>query len=64
MAKPTPLMEHLLRRAGFGMTAAERDKWSRYPYSLAVLTLTSFNPEKTDIDQNIGTPGYVGITTR
>jgi uncharacterized protein (DUF1800 family) len=64
MAKPTPLMEHLLRRAGFGMTPAERDKWSRYPYSLAVLALTSFNPEKTDIDQYIGTPGYVGITTR
>lgn len=64
MAKPTPLMEHLLRRAGFGMTAAERDKWSRYPYSLAVLALTSFNPEKTDVDQYIGTPGYVGITTR
>ena len=64
MAKPTPLMEHLLRRAGFGMTPAERDKWSRYPYSLAVLALTSFNPQETDIDQYIGTPGYVGITTR
>jgi uncharacterized protein (DUF1800 family) len=63
MAKPTPLMEHLLRRAGFGMTPAERERWSRYPYSLAVLTLTSYNPEKTDIDQYIGTPGYVGITT-
>ena len=64
MAKPTPLMEHLLRRAGFGMTPAEQDKWSKYPYSLAVLALTSFNPEATDIDQYIGTPGYVGITTR
>ncbi len=64
MAKPTPLMEHLLRRAGFGMTPAERDKWARYPYSLAVLALTSFNPAKTDIDNRIGTPGYVGITTR
>jgi uncharacterized protein (DUF1800 family) len=64
MAKPTPLMEHLLRRAGFGMTPEEQDKWSRYPYSLAVVALTSFNPETTDIDQYIGTPGYVGITTR
>jgi uncharacterized protein (DUF1800 family) len=64
MAKPTPLTEHLLRRAGFGMTPGERDKWGRYPYSLAVLALTSFNPAKTDIDNRIGTPGYVGITTR
>ncbi len=64
MAKPTPLMEHLLRRAGFGMTPAERDKWGRYPYSLAALALTSFNPEKTNVDNKIGTPGYVGITTR
>jgi uncharacterized protein (DUF1800 family) len=64
MAQPTPLMEHLLRRAGFGMTPAERDKWGKYPYSLAVIALTSFNPTGNDIDSKIGTPGYVGITTR
>jgi uncharacterized protein (DUF1800 family) len=46
------------------MTPGERDKWSRYPYSLAVLALTNFNPTKTDIDNRIGTPGYVGIVTR
>jgi uncharacterized protein (DUF1800 family) len=64
MAKPTPLVEHLLRRAGFGASPAERTRFARYPYSLAVLALTGFNSAKTDIDSRVGTPGYAGITTR
>ena len=64
MATPTTLVEHLLRRAGFGATQAEREQFSRYTYPLAVAALTDFNPEETDIDAKIGTPGYAGITTR
>src|SRR4249920_1333220 len=63
MAKPLPSVEHLLRRAGFGATAAERDKYSQYTLPLAVAALTGYDPAKTDIDSRIGTPGYVGITT-
>jgi uncharacterized protein (DUF1800 family) len=64
MARPTPLVEHLLRRAGFGASPDERDRFARMTYPLAVATLTEFDPAATDIDDRIGTPGYVGITTR
>jgi uncharacterized protein (DUF1800 family) len=64
MARPTPLVEHLLRRAGFGATPAEREQFSRYTYPLAVAALTEYDPAKTDVDDRIGTPGYAGITAR
>ena len=59
MARPTPLVEHLLRRAGFGASPDERDRFARLTYPLAVATLTDFDPATTDIDDRIGTPGYV-----
>jgi len=64
MATPTPLVEHLLRRAGFGATPAERDQFAHYTYPLAVAALTGFDPAETDIDSKINTVGYVGVTTR
>src|SRR5439155_20621536 len=33
-------------------------------YFEAVSRLVDYDPTKTDIDDKIGTPGYVGITTR
>jgi uncharacterized protein (DUF1800 family) len=64
MARPSPAVEHLLRRAGFGATPEERDKFSRYTVPNAIVALTSFNLSNTDVDRLIGTPGYVGVTVR
>ena len=64
MARPSPAVEHLLRRAGFGALPEEGDRFSRLTLPLAVASLVGFDPAKTDIDSKIGTPGYVGITTR
>ena len=64
MAQLTPLMSHLLRRAGFGARLDEREAFSRLTYLAAVDALTNFDPAATDIDWAIGTPGYAGITTR
>ncbi len=64
MARPTPLVEHLLRRAGFGATPAERDVFARLNYLEAVGRLVRADPFDVDVDQFLGTPGYVGITTR
>lgn len=64
MATPTPFVEHLLRRAGFGATPAERDRFARYTYPMAVAALTEFNPDETDIDSKINTPGYAQVTVR
>jgi uncharacterized protein (DUF1800 family) len=64
MARPSPAVEHLLRRAGFGATPEERDKFSRYTVPNAIVALTSPTRLNTDVDQFLGTPGYVGITVR
>ena len=64
MARPSPAVEHLLRRAGFGCTPEERDKFSRYTVPNAIVALTSFNLSNIDVDRFIATPGYVGVTVR
>jgi uncharacterized protein (DUF1800 family) len=56
-----PLLDHLLRRAGFGATASERDKYLSMTYARVVDSLLDFDPAATDIDANIGTPGYLGF---
>jgi uncharacterized protein (DUF1800 family) len=64
MARPSTVVEHLLRRAAFGATVAERDEYARYPYLVAVNRLIEFDPAKVDVDGRIGTLGYAGVTTR
>jgi len=64
MARLSPLVEHLLRRAGFGTTPAERSSLDGMEYFEVVSRLVDFDPAETDIDDKIGTPGYVGITAR
>ena len=61
MAKPTRSVEHLMRRAGFGLSAAEREQFAHYTYPMAVAALTEFNPAETNIDDKIGQSGYVLI---
>jgi uncharacterized protein (DUF1800 family) len=63
MARPSPLVEHLLRRAAFGATPAERDSYDGVEYYALVAQLVDYDPT-TDVDSKIGTPGYVNITTR
>ena len=63
MADLAPLLEHLLRRAGFGIGAAEVDRFRRVSYPVAVDDLLTFDIPSADVDSHIGTPGYVGITT-
>src|SRR5262245_2057586 len=64
MARPSAPVEHLLRRAGFGMTPAEREKFSQYTYPMAVSSLVNYDPAETGVDHLIGTPGYMGILSR
>lgn len=56
-------VEHLLRRAGFGIGAAEVARYNRLGYLSTVADLLSFDLASSDVDSHIGTPGYVGITT-
>ena len=63
MAGLSPLNEHLLRRAGFGVGAADVARWSRLSYLALIDQLINYDPAAADVDSKIGTPGYVGITT-
>lgn len=64
MASLSPLVEHLLRRAGFGVGTAEVSRYQRLSFLAVLDDLLNFDPSETDIDNYIGTPGYVGITTK
>ena len=59
-----PLTEHLLRRAGFGVGAADVALFNRFNYITVVNQLLDYDADAADVDAHIGTPGYVGITTR
>lgn len=58
------LREHLLRRAGFGLTSLERDHYQRGSYTDVVDELVGFDPAGTDVDHLMQKSGYVGVTAR
>ena len=57
------LFEHLLRRAGFGISPSDADHLAAVrAYRDVVDSLLVFDPT-ADVDALIGTPGYVGTTS-
>jgi uncharacterized protein (DUF1800 family) len=59
-----PQINHLLRRAGFGVSPVEREPYFRRSYAEVVDELIGFDPASTDIDHLIQSPGVVGVTAR
>jgi len=57
-------IEHLLRRAAFGASEEDVTRFAAMPYVAAVDRLLSFDRLPDDVDQQIGRPGYVGVTAR
>jgi uncharacterized protein (DUF1800 family) len=58
------LIDHLFRRAGFGLTSTDRAVLVNRTYRDLVDGLLTFDPAASDaLDAFIGTPGYVGIST-
>jgi uncharacterized protein (DUF1800 family) len=57
------LIEHLLRRAGFGGSPADFGVYSTMSYAAAVDRLVNYERVPDDVDANIGQPGYVGTTS-
>ena len=64
MAAGDVLIEHLLRRAGFGASPGELATYSRLSYGQAVDRLVNYENLPDTVDSNIGQPGYVGTTSR
>jgi len=60
-------IEHLFRRAGFGASQEEIDAHNRLSfasYSGAAAQLLNYSEFPDDVDQFVGTPGYIGVTGR
>jgi uncharacterized protein (DUF1800 family) len=57
------LIEHLLRRAGFGGSPADFGVYSTMSYGAAVDRLVNYERVPDDVDAKIGQPGYVGTTS-
>jgi uncharacterized protein (DUF1800 family) len=66
MSRLPPVVEHLYRRAGFGLSGAERERFSSSGagarYRDMVDALLVYDPARSDVDALAGTPGHVGIT--
>src|SRR5688572_17732765 len=64
MARGSPQLEHLLRRAGFGATADELGFYGDMSLSQAVAYLVDYDRVPDDVDTKIGQNAYVGVTGR
>ena len=62
MARRDSLIEHLLRRVGFGGTPQEVQEYSDLGYATALDQLLNYEQVVDDVDAYIGTPGYVAVT--
>ena len=58
------LIQHLLRRAGFGASPAELATFAAMSYAQAVDRLVNFDQLPDTVDGHIGQSGYVGTTSR
>src|SRR4051812_3602933 len=58
------LIEHLLRRAGFGASQDEVDLYTDLGFAGAVRRLLDFESVPDDVDDLIGKPGSVAVTAR
>jgi uncharacterized protein (DUF1800 family) len=64
VARREQLIEHLLRRAGFGATTAEIDAYAELGYSATLEHLLDYEAVPDTVDDHIGEAGYVGVTVR
>jgi uncharacterized protein (DUF1800 family) len=64
MAGTNPDIEHLMRRAGFGMSPEERARLGGKSVAQLIDQLVDFEQLPDDVDANIGQNAYVGVTTR
>ncbi len=58
------MLEHVLRRMGFGASSAELGQFARVPMVAVIGYLLNYDRVPDDIDGKINDPAYAGITTR
>src|SRR6187399_441151 len=62
MARRDALIEHLLRRLGFGGSPADVEGYADLGYATALDRLINYETVADDVDDKIGQPGYAGLT--
>jgi uncharacterized protein (DUF1800 family) len=62
MARRELLIEHLLRRIGFGARPGEVEQYADLGYATALDRLINYESVFDGVDASIGTPGHVGMT--
>ncbi len=62
MPRGHQLIEHLLRRAGFGASTGEIAQYAGVSLSRAITTLVEYERQPDDVDARIGDPDVVGVT--
>ena len=58
MARLNPEIDHLLRRAGFGISAVEVDTYKDMSFAQAVAYLVDYEGRPDDVDKRIGRPDH------
>ena len=64
MAHVDPAIGHLLRRAGFGISAAEANFWNQQGVTSAINRLVDYESVPGDVDDHIGDLSYLGTISR
>jgi uncharacterized protein (DUF1800 family) len=58
------MLEHILRRMGFGASPQDMQLWSAMAPSAVIDRLLNYETQPTNIDTRIGDPAFVNITTQ
>jgi uncharacterized protein (DUF1800 family) len=64
MSQLDPEIDHLLRRAGFGASAADAETFRDMSTAAAVAHLVDYEGRPDDVDARIGRPDHARVTTR
>jgi uncharacterized protein (DUF1800 family) len=64
MAHLSPEIDHLLRRAGFGVSAADVSTYKGMALGVAIDHLVEYEGRPDDVDARIGRPDHVKVTTK
>jgi uncharacterized protein (DUF1800 family) len=64
MSRLDPEIDHLLRRAGFGVSASEVDTFSKMSPSATISYLVDYEGRPDDVDARIGRPDHAQVSTK
>ena len=64
MAQLNPDIDHLLRRAGFGVSAMEVETFKNMSTPVAIAYVVDYEGRPDDVDERIGRPDHVRVASK